>query len=242
MPALRFTPSAASPLRPSLRTVPSLRTAILGLGALAASTVLPAGSAYALVLTGPDAYLNLRVSSIFSGSFGSSKLVDADKNTPWVISGALGANPQGRDEGWFSFELEEGFLIDRLNFAPRNPSGQVDGIDRLEMWASLSPFGVDVTSAGSTSAFLTSNLKPSFKVNGFAPTTSLPYSYSTGTLAGRYFLVRLLNQTDTLSNRNLGAKFFQLEGAPLVPGPVPALGVASAFLASRRLRRRCSLR
>lgn len=242
MPALRLTPSAASPLRPSFRPVGSLQAAILGLGVLAASTLLPAGSAHGFVLTGPDAYLNLRVSSIFGSGYEASKLVDASQSTPWVISGALNANPQGRDEGWFSFELAKEFIIDRLNFAPRNPSGEVDGIDRLEMWASLSPFGVDVTSAGSTAAFLSSNLKPSFNVNGFAPTTSLPYTYSTGALAGRYFVVRLLNQTDTLSNRNLGANFFELQGAPMVPGPVPALGVASAFLASRRLRRRCRLR
>ena len=241
MAMLRFDRSVASPLLGSLRPVGAVR-AVLALGVIAASAALPAGSAHALALTGLDSYRNLRVSSVFGSGYGASELVDADPNTAWVISGALGANPQRRDEGWFSFELEKEFIIDQLDFAPRGPSGTVDGIDRLEMWASLSPFNVDVTDAGSTAAFLTNNLKPSFKVAGFAPTPSLPYSYSTGSLAGRYFLVRLLNQTDTRSSRNLGATFFQLQGAPMVPGPVPALGVASAFLASRRLRRRCQLR
>ena len=237
----RPAPSAPSPLLGSLRPVGAVR-AVLALGVLTASAALPAGSAHALALTGLDSYRNLSVSSVFGSGYGGSELVDADLDTSWVISGALGANPQGRDEGWFSFELEKEFIIDQLDFAPRGPSGTVDAIDRLEMWASLSPFNVDVTDAVSTAAFLTSNLKPSFKVAGFAPTPSLPYSYSTGSLAGRYFLVRLLNQTDARSSRNLGARFFQLQGAPMVPGPVPALGVASAFLASRRLRRRCQLR
>jgi len=216
--------------------------AVLALGVIAASAALPAGSAHALALTGLDSYRNLRVSSEFGTGYGPSELVDGDLSTAWAIASAFGTNPQGRDEGWFSFELDKDFIIDHLDFAPRGSSGAVDGIDRLQMWASLSPFNVDVTDAGSTAGFLTSNLKPSFKVVGFAPTPSLPYSYSTGSLAGRYFLVRLQNQTDARSSRNLGATFFQLQGAPMVPGPVPALGVASAFLASRRLRRRCQLR
>lgn len=241
MAMLRFDRSVASPLLGSFRPMGAVR-AVLALGVITASAALPAGSAHALALTGLDSYRNLRVSSEFGTGYGPSELVDGDLSTAWAIAGAFGTNPQGRDEGWFSFELDKEFIIDQLDFAPRGSSRALDGIDRLEMWASLSPFNVDVTSASSTAAFLTSNLKPSFKVAGFAPTSSLPYSYSTGSLAARYFLVRLLNQTDSVSSRNLGATFFQLQGAPMVPGPVPALGVASAFLASRRLRRRCQLR
>ena len=241
MAMLRFDRSVASPLLGSFRPMGAVR-AVLALGVITASAALPAGNAHALALTDPGSYRNLRASSVFGSGYEVSKLVDPNLVSAWVISGALGANPQDRDEGWVSFELEKEFIIDQLDFAPRGPSGTVNGIDLLEMWASLSPFNVDVTSASSTAAFLTSNLKPSFKVAGFASTSSLPYSYSTGSLAGRYFLVRLLNQTDAVSSRNLGATFFQLQGAPMVPGPVPALGVASAFLASRRLRRRCQLR
>lgn len=213
--------------------------ASLGCGVLAAALTLPANEAHALLLIGPDGYRNLQTSSVFGTGFEAPQLVDNDLNTAWVLGGAIGANPQGRDEGWFSFELEKDFIIKELFFAPRSPSGSVDGVDKLQMWTSLTPFQVDVTDATSTSNFLGMNLLPSFQVEGFAPTTSLPYTYSTGSLASRYVLVRLLNSTDTRSDRNMGARMFQVAGAQMVPGPLPVFGVASAFFSARRLRRRC---
>lgn len=213
----------------------------LGLGMVAAALALPAGNAHALLFTGQDSYRNLRVSSAFGSGYEGKNLVDSDPSTAWVIAGAINANPQGRDEGWFSFELANYFVIDALLFAPRSASGTVDGVDTLEVWASLTPFNVDVTDALSTASFLASNAVPSFRASGFTSPSSQPYSYTPSSMVGRYVVGRLLNSSDSRSDRNLGAKLFQLGGYQIVPGPLPVLGVASAFLTARRLRRRCQL-
>jgi hypothetical protein len=239
MPTQRLPLPAASPLCDA-RNRRRVLGPLLSLGLVSAAVSLSAGSAHALLLPA-DAYRNLRASSVFGSGYDASQMVDGDPATPWAIGSNSGTNPQGRDEGWFSFELSKNFIVNQVLFAPRGPSGQVDGVDQLQMWAAADPFGVDVTDAASTSTFLASNLTPSLQINVFAPTPSLPYTYSTGSLFSRYFLVRLVNQTDTTSSRNLGARTFQLQATPVVPAPLPALGLASAFLTARRLRRRCRL-
>lgn len=240
MPDHRSAPSSSPSRGASLRRS-AIQPSLLLLGTLSASLSLSATDAQAFTLTAPDAYRNVLGSSAFGTGFEPTNLFDDDLATAWALGGANGANPQGRDEGWISFETDRDFIVNRLTFAPRGPSGDVDGVDRLMLWASMSPFDVDVTNASSTAAFLASNLQPSFQKAGFAATSSLPYSYKTGSLVSRYFLVRLLNETDTRSSRNLGARSLGLLGTPLVPGPLPVLGVASAFVTSRRLRRRCRL-
>jgi hypothetical protein len=239
MPKQHFPLPAASLLR-GARSRRRVCGPLLALGLMSAAVPLSAGSAHALLLPA-DAYRNLRASSVFGSGYDPAQLVDGDPLTPWVISGNSGTNPQGRDEGWFSFELTKDYLVNDVLFAPRGPSGTVDGVDLLQVWAAANPFNVDVTDAASTSTFLASNLTPSLQVNGFVATPNLPYSYSVGSLFSRYFLVRLVNQTDSISSRNLGARTFQLQATPVVPAPLPALGLASAFLTARRLRRRCRL-
>lgn len=236
-PQPAFRPASLSPS--GLFRKAAALPAALAVGVLSVSVVLPAGNAQASLITGAASYLNLTASSVFGSGFEASQLVDGDLGTAWVLGGANGINPQGRDEGWFSFELLDDYVINKLYFAPRAASGTVDGVDRLQVWAGLNPFNVDVTDASSTAAFLATNLQPSFQVNGFAPTPNLPYAYDTGSMLSRYVLVRLQNSTDSRADRNMGARLFLLQGIPLVPGPVPVLGVASAFMASRRLRRRC---
>lgn len=231
----------SSPPSSPLLCQPAARRSLMVLGAVSATFVLGAGAAQAFTLQAPDAYRNIRASSVFGTGFEPAKLFDGNLDTAWAVGGANGANPQGRDEGWVSFETDKDFIVNRLTFAPRGPSGSVDGIDRLLLWASMSPFDVDVTNAASTAAFLASNVPPSFQVSGFAATTNLPYTFATGSLVSRYFLVRMLNESDTRANRNLGARSLGVLGTPLVPGPLPILGVASAFATSRRLRRRCRL-
>lgn len=239
-PTRRPAPFRSASCAQSLQRL-AVRSALAVVGGLSISATLSPAPAQAFVLTPPGGYLNVKGSSEFGTGYEASKLFDADPSSAWVIGGALGANPQGRDEAWLSFALDRDFIISQLSFTPRGATGTVDGIDRLQIWGSLNPFGVDVTDATSTAAFLASALPPSFQTSGFAVTVTPPYSYRFKPVSSRYFLVRLLNQSDTRSDRNLGGKFLELKGSPMVPGPLPVVGVATAFAASRRLRRRCRL-
>ena len=240
MPACRPTPVTPFFSGQSLQGL-AARTALVVLSSVSIVVAAPSAPAQALVLTPPGGYFNVQGSSHFGSGYEASKVFDADPSSAWVIGGAIGSNPQGRDEAWLSFEIDKELLVSQLSFIPRGSSGTVDGIDRLQIWGSLTPFAVDVTDASSTAAFLGTALSPSFQVKGFASTASLPYTYSFKPVGSRYFLVRLLNQSDTRSDRNLGAKFLELKGSAIVPGPLPVVGVAAAFAASRRLRRRCQL-
>jgi hypothetical protein len=206
--------------------------------ALVFSLPTPSKARETLLLVGSDAYPNLHVSSVYGVGHGAEMLVDNDPNTAWAIAGISDSNPQGRDEGWVSFDLAQQSILSKVFFTPREASGSVDGIDQLQLWAAIVPFGVDVTSKASTDAFLSRQLVPLLEVNGFSELVTPPYTYIVQREIVRYFLVRLLNTTDSRGSRNLGAKQLLLQVTVPVPAPLPAFGVGCGWLWARRLRRR----
>jgi hypothetical protein len=206
--------------------------------ALAVAASVPANAAEPQLLVGSENYLNLRVSSVYGSGYGAEMLVDNDPNTAWVIAGIAGANPQGRDEAWISFDLSQDYFLSTLLFSPRGSSGSVDGLDKLQLWAALEPFAVDVTSKASTDAFLALQSAPILQVNGFADSVTLPYQYSLQSPLARHVLVRLENQTDQRASRNLGAKQLLLQVTEVVPAPIPATGIGFGWLWASRLRLR----
>jgi hypothetical protein len=209
--------------------------------AAVAAVLAPWKPAQALLLLGQNDYRNLVVSSSFGTGYEGARLVDSDPESAWAIGGNSNTNPQGRDEAWASFNLDQhGYLLDTLFFSPRGASGSVDGVDELQLWVSKVPFLVDVTSKASTDAFLAQQVVPLLHVNGFADAAILPYQYRLNMVFAKYMLLRLTNQTDLRASRNLGAKqlYFKVEFAP---GPLPVLGAASGWLWARKLRRRSLL-
>ena len=155
-------------------------------------------------------------------TFPVTNLFDGINSTEsvWAIQGFLGGNPQGRNEGWISVQLDQTYLITDLRFAPRKPSGNTDGIDAAYIWVSPSPFNVNVTSAISTSAFLASptGASPNLSIGPFANASDTDYSFGT-TLAGQYLLARFIDTTDFDNNRNLGVRTFAIGQIGVVPEP-----------------------
>src|SRR5262245_39366852 len=118
----------------------------------AATVAYPAAAMAVTYLANPGVYTNLAASSTFTGM--PVDLVFDSTLTDWAIDGYRGNNPQGRDEGWVSATLDKSYLVSHLRFAPRKASGTINGIDDAYVWLSDAPFGVNVASAASTTAFL----------------------------------------------------------------------------------------
>ena len=193
-----------------------------------------AGSAHAGFLTGTSHYTSAVASSEFSSGYGIGNVFDNDMNTQWAISSYAQTNPQGRDEGWFSFTLDQAYSIDALRLAPRFATATVDGFDIARMWIGTSSFGVDVTSASSTSNFLASNTSATWSRTGVF---SGLQTFSLGApVVGQYVLVQLINTSDSGTFRNLGLREFALS-ATAVPAPGAVALVGLAGLAGSRRRR-----
>jgi hypothetical protein len=143
--------------------------AVSGWCSLLLAGMMMAPTAHAEILYNGGAttyYTNAVGSSTFGASFPITNLFLNNTNE-WAISGAAGGNPQGRDIGWASFQLDQLYRIDDILFQPRNATGQIDGINTLNVWISSTPFSVDVTNATSTNSFLTNNPTPTFTQSGF---------------------------------------------------------------------------
>ena len=199
----------------------------------AIAMVSVAGSASAEFLSGAAYYTAAVASSEFSSSYRIGNIFDNDMNTQWAISSYAQTNPQGRDEGWFAFTLDQAYSIDAIRLAPRFATGTVDGFDTVNIWVGTSSFGVDVTSAASTSSFLATNTSASWSRTG---SFSGLQTFTPGApIFGQYVLVQLINTSDTGVFRNLGLREFALSvDAVPAPGAIALLGLAG--LAGRRRR------
>ena len=200
-----------------------LETAVVA-GAIAIGI---ASVADASLLYGTAVNTNAVASSFYNAGFGVNNLFDNDVSTQWAISGYNGANPQGADQAWFSFTLDQVYTLDAIRFAPRNVSGQTDGIDTINVWIGTTSFGVDVTNATSTNNFLGTATAVTWTQSNF--TSAAAQNYTLGTpLQGQYVLVQLINTTDPTapSNRNIGAREFVFSG--VVPSAVPGSGLAAS--------------
>lgn len=202
-----------------------VRLALVGAIAIGSASVADASLLY-----GTAVNTNAVASSSFpGGGFGVNNLFDNNLSTEWVIdsygtNGSDGSNPQGRDQGWFSFTLDQVYTIDAIRFAPRNVTGQINGINTINVWIGTTSFGVDVTNASSTTAFLGSATAVTWTQSNFSSTAAQDYTLGTP-LLGQYVLVQLINTTDTSLARNLGASEFVLSG--VVPSAVPGTGLAA---------------
>lgn len=201
--------------------------------AAAVAIVTVAGSAHADFLTGTSYYTSAVASSEFSAAYVINNVFDNDMATQWAIASYAGTNPHGRDVGWFSFTLDQSYSIDALRLAPRFATNTVDGFNTANMWIGTSSFGVDVTSASSTSSFLASNTPATWSRTGMFDGLQ---TFTLGApVTGRYVLVQLINTVDTGTYRNLGLREFALSATAVpAPGAIAMLGLAG--LASRRRR------
>lgn len=201
--------------------------------AAAVAIVSVAGSAHAEFLTGTSHYTSAVASSEFSPSYGINNIFDNDMNTQWAIASYAGTNPQGRDVGWFSFTLDQSYSIDALRLAPRFATNTVDGFNTVNMWIGTSSFGVDVTSASSTTSFRASNTTPTWSRTG---TFDGLQTFTLGApVTGQFVLVQLINTVDDGTFRNLGLREFALSATVVpAPGAIAMLGLAG--FASRRRR------
>jgi len=127
-----------------------------------------------------------------------------------------------------------------MRFALRKPTDATDGIDRAYLWVSDSPFGVSVTSAASTIAFLSTvtGTNPNMTLAPFANFVDVDYALP-ATMTGKYLLGRFYNTSDGDSNRNLGVRTVQIGQIGIVPEPTTAaLLLCFAALAGGCLRQR----
>jgi hypothetical protein len=201
--------------------------------AAAVALVSVAGSAHAAFLTGSSHYTSAVASSEFSSGYVVNNIFDNDMSTQWAISSYAQTNPQGRDEGWFAFTLDQAYSIDALRLAPRFATGTVDGFDIVNMWIGTSAFGVDVTSASSTNSFLATNTATSWSRTGYFSGLE---TFSLGApVVGQFVLVQLINTSDNGTFRNLGLREFALS-ATAVPAPGAIALVGLAGLTGRRRR------
>ena len=201
--------------------------------AAAIAMVSVAGSANADFLSGLAHYTSAVASSEFSSGYVINNIFDNDMNTQWAIASYAQTNPQGRDEGWFAFTLDQSYTIDALRLAPRFATATVDGFDTVNMWIGTSSFGVDVTSASSTNSFLASNTTATWSRTGVF---SGLQEFSLGApVVGQYVLVQLINTSDNGTLRKLGLREFALSATAVpAPGAIALLGLAG--LANRRRR------
>lgn len=202
--------------------------------AAAVAIASAAGSAHADFLTGTSYYTSAVASSQFSAAYGINNIFDGNMTTQWAIASYAETNPQSRDVGWFSFTLDQEYSIDALRLAPRFATNTVDGFNIANMWIGTSSFGVDVTSASSTSSFLASNIPATWSRTGTFD--GLQTFTLDAPVTGRYVLVQLINTGDSGTFRNLGLREFALS-ATAVPAPGAIALVGLAGLAGGRRRR-----
>ena len=214
-------------------SIRSTQSATKFAAAAAIAMVSVAGSANADFLSGLTHYTSAVASSEFSSGYVINNIFDTDMNTQWAIASYAQTNPQGRDEGWFSFTLDQAYSIDALRLAPRFATNTVDGFNTVNMWIGTSSFGVDVTSASSTNSFLASNTSTTWSRTGMFDGLQ---TFTLGApVTGQYVLVQLINTTDTGTFRNLGLREFALSATVVpAPGAVALLGLAGAFGSRRR--------
>jgi hypothetical protein len=190
-------------------------------------------SANAAFLSGAAHYTSAVASSEFSSSYALSNIFDNDMNTQWAISSYAQTNPQGRDEGWFSFTLDQAYSIDAIRLAPRFATGTVDGFDTVNIWVGTSSFGVDVTSANSTSSFLATNTSASWSRTGTF--SGLQTFTPLAPIVGQYVLVQLVNTSDTGVFRNLGLREFAFSANSVpAPGAIALVGAVGLYGGRRR--------
>ena len=186
-------------------------------------------------LYGPTNYLNPVASSEVSG-FPITSIFNASQGD-WAIDGATSNNPQGRDQGWFSVNLDQEYSISSILFAPRNATGSVDGINTINVWISTTPFSVDVTNATSTSSFLIANPTPTWTQSTFANNTPVTYALPTA-VNGQYLVAELINTSDPDVNRNLGATQFVVDAVAVPEPSTVAMALASIACGGFSLWRR----
>jgi hypothetical protein len=192
-----------------------------------------AGSGHADFLTGTSYYTSAVASSEFSAAYGINNIFDNNMATQWAIGSYAGTNPQGRDVGWFSFTLDQEYSIDALRLAPRFATNTVDGFNTANVWIGTNSFGVDVTSASSTSSFLASNTPATWSRTGMFD--GLQTFTLDAPVTGRYVLVQLINTTDTGTFRNLGLREFALSATAVpAPGAIALVGLAGLVGGRRR--------
>ena len=192
-----------------------------------------AGSAHAGFLTGTSYYTSAVASSQFSSAYGINNIFDGNMTTQWAIASYAETNPQGRDVGWFSFTLDQEYSIDALRLAPRFATNTVDGFNTANMWIGTSSFGVDVTSASSTSSFLASNTPATWSRTGMFD--GLQTFTLDAPVTGRYVLVQLINTGDSGTFRNLGLREFALSATAVpAPGAIALVGLAGLVGGRRR--------
>jgi len=200
-----------------------------------------AGANAQSLLYGSTYYQSAVASSTFEndGTYSIDKLFDNNLSTQWASWGNTqsGYNPQGNQEVWFSFNLNQSYTIDAIRVAPRQQTGAVDSISGMKVWISGTSLGVDVKTASQTSAFLSTPL-------GLAPTLNqlvnisdafTPATYSLSSpVEGQYFLVQLTTNLHDIS-QNIGAREFVVS----VPEPssFSLLLAGSAVLMAGRRRK-----
>jgi len=199
-----------------------------------------AGANAQILLYGSTYYQSAVASSTFQNNptYGIYKLFDNNLSTEWAswANTQSGYNPQGNQEVWFSFNLDQSYTIDAIRVAPRQPTTAIgDGISGMKVWISGTSLGVDVKTASQTSAFLSTplglapTLNQSVNIsNAFTPAT---YSFSSP-VEGQYFLVQLT--TNTYNHlQNIGAREFVVS----VPEPSSLslmLASGAVLMAGRR--------
>ena len=102
---------------------------------VAAHATVRSAPAETTFLFNPGVYAGIASSEFGGGGqFAVNQLFDTSNASDWAIDGFVGQNPQGRDEGWISIILDRSYFISQLRFAPRKSTGDVDSIDRLDVW------------------------------------------------------------------------------------------------------------
>jgi len=118
----------------------------------------------ATILYGSTYYESVVASSTFQDdpTYSIDNVFDSDLSTQWAswANDLNGNNPQGNQEVWFSFNLDQSYTINAIRFAPRQPTGLGDGISGMKVWISGTYLGVDVQSGSETSDFLSTGVLP----------------------------------------------------------------------------------
>ena len=200
-----------------------------------------AGANAQILLYGPTYYQSAVESSTFMDdpTYSIYNMFDNDLNTMWAswANTENGFNPQGNQEVWFSFNLNQSYTIDAIRVAPRSQTGTIDSISGMKVWISGTSLEVDVKTESETSDFLSTPL-------GLAPTLNqsvnisdafTPATYSLSSpVEGQYFLVQLTTNLH-IGGQNIGAREFVVS----VPEPSSLsllLAGGAVFAAARRRR------
>jgi len=196
-----------------IKSLPKVRCAVVAVVACC-SGPSAFGTTAPTFLVNPGVYAAVGSSEFADfGNFSVGQMFADNRDSEWAIDGYAGRNPQGRDEGWASIELNDTYLISQIRLGPRRPSGSTDGIDSAYLWFSTAPFNVNVKSAASTSAFMATLLgqTPHLAVGPFATLNEVDYPLASP-MAGKYVLARFVNTSDGDSDRNLSVGTLERRG------------------------------